>query len=62
MQNVVGFVYEYDRIPAPSKGCQMVPLQGVKKTHPLGFKDGTPLKVMISQAGRCDRCSGGYIV
>ena len=24
----------------------MVPLQGVTENHPLGFKDGTPLKVL----------------
>ena len=39
------------QLPAPSKGGALHgnPLPGEKNTIPLGFKDGTPLKVPINE-------------
>ena len=36
-------LYQHLQVGVP----YMVPLQGVTENHPLGFKDGTPLKVLV---------------
>ena len=43
----MGYNYSYPFLDLPVWVPYMVLLQGVTETHPLGFKGGTPWKVLV---------------